>query len=106
MNTLFPQHSRNYLPVEPKLPDPVIDPKKVSEAILAAAVKPTRETRVGTAAKINTTIATLLPFLADKAVAGQVKNLQTKEPPRNPAGALHESSESTRTAGKTHGEQG
>jgi short-subunit dehydrogenase len=103
VNTPFPQHSRNYLPHEPKLPDPTIDPKQVAEAILKAAVKPTRAKRVGTMAKLNTTIATLLPGLADSMVAGQAKNLESENPPRNPGGALHQSSEASHSAGQTHG---
>src|SRR6185295_7592371 len=75
VDTPFPQHARNYMPQEAKLPPPTIEPAKVAEAILDAAQKPTKATRVGTMAKMNTTLATLLPGLADKAVAKQAEKL-------------------------------
>ncbi|QVL30824.1 SDR family NAD(P)-dependent oxidoreductase [Telmatocola sphagniphila] len=103
VNTPFPQHARNYLEHEPALPDPKLDPKQVAAAILSAAVKPVREKRVGTMAKISTTLATLFPAVEDRVIASQVAKLQTEDPPRNTAGALHQSSEAAGTAGHTHG---
>src|SRR5205085_11592549 len=45
-NTPFPQHARNYMDREPKLPTPLDDPEDVAKAILSAAVKPTRSKKV------------------------------------------------------------
>ena len=103
VDTPFPQHARNYMPQEAKLPPPMIEPAKVAAAILSAAEKPTRAKRVGTMAKVNTTLATLIPGLADKAVAKQAEKLHADGPARNPQGALHRSSEAAGVAGRTHG---
>ena len=104
VDTPFPQHARNYMSQEPKLPNPMIEPQKVADAILAAAESPTRETRVGTMAKISTTVAMLFPSVADKMAAKQVGNMHTDEAPKHPQGALHKASEDTTgVVGQTHG---
>lgn len=106
VDTPFPQHSRNYMDREPKLPSSPIDPAKVAEEILDAAVHPTRYKRVGVMAKLNTTVATLAPGIADRMAAKQVDKMQYDEPPRHPEGVLHRPSESTGVAGVTHGTGG
>jgi short-subunit dehydrogenase len=103
VDTPFPQHARNYLPREPKLPTPTLNPRKVAEAILDAAARPTRSKRVGMLSKLNTTVATMLPGLADRMAARQGKRQQRDEPPRNPEGALRRSSEATQVVGRTQG---
>ena len=65
-DTPFPQHARNYMDQEPKLPTPLDDPEDVAEAILKAAVKPTRSKKVGALSKINTATAKLAPGLGEK----------------------------------------
>jgi short-subunit dehydrogenase len=105
-DTPFPQHARNYMAQEPKLPSPMIEPKQVAEAILDAAESPTRDRRVGFMAKVNTTMATLAPGLADRMTSKQVNRMQYAEPPRRPEGALHQSSEAAGVAGRTHGTGG
>ena len=104
-DTPFPQHARNYQDKEAKLPTPMIEPKKVADAILDAAVKPTRATRVGAGAVLNTAAAKFVPALADKLAAKQVDRQHYDERPRNPDGALNEPSESTGVA-QTHGTGG
>lgn len=84
VDTPFPQHARNYQGQEPMLPSPMIEPQKVAEAILEAAVSPTREKRVGTMAKINTTMASLLPGMADRMAAKQAERQHYDELPRHP----------------------
>jgi short-subunit dehydrogenase len=106
VDTPFPQHARNYMSQEPKLPSSPIEPARVAEAILDAAANPTREKRVGFMAKVNTTVATLAPGLADRMAAGQVGKMQYAEPPRHPEGALNQPSEATGVAGRTHGTGG
>ena len=103
VDTPFPQHARNYLAQEAKLPTPMIEPAKVAEAIRDAAVNPTRDKRVGLMAKVNTTMATLIPGLADKMAAKQVDKLHADMPPRKPEGALNQPSEAMGDAGQTHG---
>lgn len=104
VNTPFPQHARNYMPQDAKLPDPMIDPTQVADAILNAAESPTREKRVGTMAKISTTVAMLFPSVADTMAAKQAGKMHTDTPPKNPEGALHRASEdATDSAGQKHG---
>lgn len=106
VDTPFPQHARNYQDKEPKLPTPMIEPREVAEAILNAAVKPTRAVRVGTMSKINTTVAKFAPGIGDKMAAAQVDRQHYEEKPRNPDGAMNRPSEATGVAGQTHGTGG
>jgi short-subunit dehydrogenase len=100
VDTPFPQHARNYMDREPKLPDPMIEPIQVAEAILAAAVKPTRAAKVGLMASVNTTLPKLSPMLADMLSSLQVNRQQCNEPPRNPMGALYEPCEDGQVFGE------
>lgn len=84
----------------------MIEPQEVADAILAAAVKPTRATRVGPTAVLNTIAAKFAPGLADRMAAKQVDRQHYDERPRNPDGALNEPSESTGVAAQTHGTGG
>jgi len=106
VDTPFPQHARNYMEQEPKLPPPTIEAQQVAEAILDAATTPTRDKRVGTMAKVNTTMATLLPGMTDRLVAKRADSQHYNEPPRHPEGTLHKSGESLQVAGQTHGTGG
>jgi len=106
VDTPFPQHARNYMPNEPKLPRPQIDPEDVAKAILEAAETPTRDKKVGAMAVLNTTVAKVAPRLGDKLSATYVDRQQYDEPPRHPEGALYQPSEATGVAGRTHGTGG
>lgn len=103
VDTPFPQHAKNMMEDEPKLPNPMIEPRKVADAILKAAVTPTRATRVGAMAILNTIAYKFMPKVADKMAAKQEKNLHSHQPPRNPDGALHRPSDSTGVSATTHG---
>jgi short-subunit dehydrogenase len=89
VNTPFPQHAKNYMTREPKLPDPQIDPYLVASAILDAATKPTRDVKVGLMAKLNTAMHKFIPALAERMEAKQATRQQRDEPPRDPEGALY-----------------
>jgi short-subunit dehydrogenase len=102
VDTPFPQHGRNYMDKEPKLPTPQIEPEKVADAILEAACKPTREAKVGVVAKLNATVAKLSQTIANKLEAKQADRQQYEEPPRDPEGTLYKPGES----GHTHGTGG
>ena len=102
VNTPYPQHARNYMDEEPKLPTPRIDPQQVADAILKAAVKPQRDVKVGAGAVLDTALSKLAPGLADKMSAKQVDRQQYQEPPRDPEGTLYKAGES----GRTHGSGG
>jgi NADP-dependent 3-hydroxy acid dehydrogenase YdfG len=106
VDTPFPQHARNYMSLEPMLPQPTIDPTEVSAAILHAAEHPTRAKAVGGKAVMNIAMSRLVPGLADGQVAKMAGQMQYDEPPRNPAGALRQSSEAVGVAGRTHGTGG
>ena len=105
-DTPWPQHARNYMGQEPKLPTPMIEPQQVADAILDAAVNPQRHVKVGMMAKVNTFVAKTVPALGDKMAGKQVDRQQYDERPRNPDGALHEPSETTGVVGQTHGTGG
>jgi short-subunit dehydrogenase len=104
VDTPFPEHAKNYMDRDPKVPTPMIDPAQVAEAVLAAAVKPKRSKKVGVVAKVNTAIAKLVPSLGDRIAAQQADRQQHDRPPRNPDGALHRPSETTTSVGETHGD--
>jgi hypothetical protein len=84
---------------EANLPSPMIDPKDVADAILSAAVKPTRDVKVGAMANVNTFASKNLPGIADRMSAKQLKNRQRDEPARHREGTLTSPEES----GRTHG---
>lgn len=81
-------------------------PKDVAEAILKAAVKPTRSKKVGTMSKVNTLTAKIAPGLADKLSAKQADRQQYDEAPRNPEGTLDIPGERFGTAGRISGSGG
>lgn len=99
VNTPYPEHARNYMDREPKLPTPQIDPHKVADAIIDAATKGGRDIKVGAMSKMNTWMANLLPRLGDRMSAMQAKRQQKDERPRNPEGTLFEPGYSGRTYG-------
>jgi short-subunit dehydrogenase len=102
VDTPYPQHAKNYMNAEPKLPTPQIAPEDVAEAILAAATSPTRDVKVGAMAKLNAAMAKFMPSIGDKLSAKQADRQQYAEPPRDPDGTLYRPGES----GRTHGSGG
>ena len=88
VDTPYPQHAKNYMDREPKLPTPQIEPEKVADAILGAAAKAERDIRVGAMSVVNTIAAKVMPSAADKMWAKQADRQQYDELPRNPDGAL------------------
>jgi len=99
-NTPFPHHAKNYMDKEPALPNPMIDPRKVAEAILSAAEKPQRAVKVGAMSKMNTFIAKAAPGLGEFLASKQAPSFKSQEQPRNPDGILYCPGE----AGRIHGE--
>jgi len=99
VDTPYPQHARNYMEKEPKLPDPQIEPAKVAAAILDAACNHRRDVRVGAQAVLNSVIAKVAPSLGDKLAAKQVDRQHYEEPPRDPAGTLHKPGRTGRVKG-------
>lgn len=99
VDTPYPEHAKNYMDKEPKLPSPMIDPRQVAEAILDAATEGGRDVKVGAMSVMNTVMSKVMPSVADKMSAKQVDRQQRDERPRNPDGALYEAGHS----GRTHG---
>ena len=99
VNTPFPQHARNYMDSEPKLPTPMIDPHRVAEAILDAAQNGGRDVKVGAGAHLNTRMSQILPRLADRMSAMQASRQQHEEVPRRPEGILSTPCESGQVYG-------
>ena len=102
VDTPLPQHARNYMDREPKLPSPQIDPHQVAAAILHAAVVPMRTVRVGMMADIDVMMDRLLPGVSDRLAVFQVPRQQQDCPPRNPDGSLYAS----RADGRIYGPGG
>jgi short-subunit dehydrogenase len=100
VDTPYPEHARNYMAEEPKLPTPMIQPEDVAEAILEAAVNGGRDIKVGAMSKMNTLTAKLAPSLGDRMSAMQADRQQRDEPATDPQGALHRPSEDGRTHGR------
>lgn len=100
VDTPYPEHARNYMAEEPKLPTPMIEPQKVADAILGAATKPERAVKVGAMSKLNTTISKVAPSLGDKMAAKQVDRQQRDERPRDPQGTLYKAGETGRVRGR------
>ncbi|HEY1190386.1 MAG TPA: SDR family oxidoreductase [Gemmata sp.] len=105
-DTPFPQHARNVTDREPKIPDPQDDPQHVAEAILAAAEAPTREKKVSASATLNATLAKVAGGVVDILAGKRVPDMHYDEPPRNPEGALYQSSEAAGVAGRVRGTGG
>jgi short-subunit dehydrogenase len=106
VDTPFPEHARNYMDKEPKLPTPQIPPEKVAQAILTAAHKHERDIKVGAGSKLNTMMAKFAPRLGDKMSAKQAERQQRDEPPRDPEGTLNKAGESGRAHGRTTAAEG
>jgi len=105
-DTPFPHHARNYMDSEPNLPGPLDDPEDVAEAILNAAVKPTRSKKVGAMSKVNTATAKFAPHLGDKLSARQADRQQYAESPRRAGGTLERAGELVGAAGQVRGSGG
>lgn len=81
IGTPFALHSGNHTQGRPRLPPPIYDPDLVADAILRAAVKPTRSTTVGGAGRAQALTARLTPHLFDKLAAKMPQILVDKSHP-------------------------
>jgi len=101
INTPFPHNAKNYMDVEPRLPDPAYPPEEVAHAILHAAEKPHRDIYVGGSGPMMVAAQRLAPrmfdWLGERVFMGQQRR---SEPPRNPRGSLYEPSDN----GEVHGD--
>jgi short-subunit dehydrogenase len=106
VDTPYPQHARNYMAHEPKLPSPMLAPQQVVHAILEAATHPVRAKRVGVMSKINTTLFKLVPAMASRMSAKQFDRQHYDEPPCDTGGALFKPSEETSVVSRATGTGG
>ena len=90
---------------EAKLPEPMIDPQQVADAILEAAANHVRNKKVGMKATLNTATAKMFPRIADHMAAKQIDKLHNDEFPNRRDGALFQSSEAMNAAGQRNGLQ-
>jgi short-subunit dehydrogenase len=100
VNTPYPEHARNYMEKEPKLPSPRIDPKQVATAIIDAATSAERDVKVGAMAKLDTNLANLMPKLADWMAKKQVTRQSYEVAPIDPEGTLYKAGDSGRIHGR------
>ena len=100
VNTPFPEHAKNYMAMEPKLPSPKIEARKVAEAICDAAQRAVRDVRVGAMSKLNTTAAKIMPGLHDYMAKKQVGAQQEDHPPIDPEGTWFKPGEAGRIKGR------
>jgi short-subunit dehydrogenase len=99
VDTPFPQHARNYMAEEPKLPSPQIDPEDVAKAILKAAQAPERDVKIGSMAVLKTAMAKLAPSVSDKMATKVIDQQKANESPRDPEGTLYKPGEAGCTRG-------
>jgi short-subunit dehydrogenase len=78
IDTPYPQHARNYMDAEPKLPSPVYAPDVVAKTILACAERPARDILVGGAARMMSNIR-LMPRVADQYMDATMFDQQQRE---------------------------
>jgi short-subunit dehydrogenase len=104
IDTPLPEHARNYMPVEPKLPPPVYAPELAAEAILHAAEHPVRDVFVGSGGKGIAAIGRFSPRLMDRFMEKSLFHMQqTDEPSREPSGSLYSAGVDLRERGNHPG---
>ena len=90
INTPFPQHAKNYMAKEPKLPPPVYEPEEVARAIIYATEHPQRDIYIGGGGKLFSSMNQYAPGTMDLLNEKVTMKMQARdEVPRNPAGSLH-----------------
>ncbi|HET8728579.1 MAG TPA: SDR family oxidoreductase [Alphaproteobacteria bacterium] len=76
IDTMFEEHARNYLEVEPQNPPPVYAPELVAEAILHAAEHRVRDLVVGGGGKAMSMMGRFAPRLGDRVMERTMVRLQ------------------------------
>ncbi len=100
IDTPFPQHAKNYMDQQPKLPPPVYDPRDVADAILYAAEHGTRDIFVGGGGKLMSSIRGWAPRVADWMGAYAMAPMQhSDDPTTGSQGALHAAGQDGATRG-------
>lgn len=90
IDTMFVEHAKNYMQVEPRLPSPVYAPEIAADAILHAAENVKRDIFVGGAAKLVSSGAHYMPRLMDEFMKRFLfRQQQTDIPARDRRNSLH-----------------
>ncbi len=90
IDTPFPEHAKNYMDRQPKLPPPVYDPQDVADAILHAAEHGSRDIYVGGGGKLMSSLRKRLPLATDWMGAHLLSRMQeTGDPASGQGGALY-----------------
>jgi NAD(P)-dependent dehydrogenase (short-subunit alcohol dehydrogenase family) len=90
IDTPYPEHAKNYLAQQPKLPPPVYTPDEVAHAILQAATRPLRDVYVGGGSKMLSTMGKVAPRLTDKFMElTMFEQQKSDQPAHDRQGALH-----------------
>jgi len=84
IDTPFPEHAKNYMEVEPTLPDPVYAPDVVARTILHCAETPVRDIFAGGSAKMDAVQGALAPRLTDRLMEMFYVNKQKSSELPNP----------------------
>jgi NAD(P)-dependent dehydrogenase (short-subunit alcohol dehydrogenase family) len=79
IDTPFPEHARNYMEKEPKLPAPVYAPEEVARTILACAEKPVRDVVVGGGGRMMTAMGKMSPRMNDRYMEATMFNAQKRD---------------------------
>jgi NAD(P)-dependent dehydrogenase (short-subunit alcohol dehydrogenase family) len=78
IDTLFPEHARNFMEAPPRLPPPLYQPSVVADAVLFACATPRREMYVGGGGWLAAKLARLAPRLTDIAMEAAGGSAQRK----------------------------
>jgi len=104
IDTPFPQHAKNYLQQEPKLPGSAYAPEVVAEVILHCAETPERDVYAGGAAKSDAVQGALMPGVTDWMMEKFYVDKQQSGRPANRADdALHRPTTGLRERGNYPG---
>lgn len=79
--TALPQHARNHMSAEPRIPPPLYAPEVVADAILHAAEHEVRDITVGSAGRIIAGSVAIAPSIADRVLARLAPPLQKSRHP-------------------------
>lgn len=92
IDTPFPEHAKNYLEEQPRLPSPVCVPDEVALAILTAATRPIRDVYVGSIGPVLSTAQKFFPRLTDRYIEATMFKSQRRvgEPAQAPEGSLEQ----------------
>jgi NAD(P)-dependent dehydrogenase (short-subunit alcohol dehydrogenase family) len=78
IDTLFPEHARNYMDQPPRLPPPLYHPDVVADAVLFACTTPRRQLYVGGAGLLSSIVGQMAPRLTDLVMEAVGKPMQEK----------------------------